>query len=43
MQMIGDPVEIVLMLVILLFSLTVHEAAHAAMGNFCGEDRKSVV
>lgn len=33
-----DPASIVIILGVLLFSLCVHEAAHAAMANACGDD-----
>ena len=33
-----DPANLVIMYTSLLFSLCVHEAAHAAMGEFCGDD-----
>lgn len=33
-----DLVEIAIPFIILLFSLTVHEAAHAAMSTLCGDD-----
>ena len=33
-----DPSYLVIMYTSLLFSLCVHEAAHAAMGEFCGDD-----
>jgi Zn-dependent protease len=33
-----DPASIAIMLGVLLFSLCVHEAAHAAMAYYCGDD-----
>lgn len=33
-----DPVSILIVFAILLFSLTIHEASHAAMGAYCGDD-----
>ena len=36
--MLDDPASIVIIFCVLLFSLCVHEAAHAAMGFMCGDD-----
>ena len=36
--MFDDPASIAIILGILLFSLCVHEAAHAAMAYYCGDD-----
>lgn len=33
-----DPVDAVVLYISLLFSLCVHEASHAAMSNYCGDD-----
>ena len=33
-----DPASIIIIFSVLLFSLCVHEAAHAAMANYCGDD-----